>query len=65
MRLHSQGGVYVGKLAVWRCPAQLPTDIEVWEAMPFPEGEVVRDNCVIVSVKGYGNSSTLASKVLL
>ena len=48
------GRSLVGKVAVWRCPLQLPWDIEIWEALPWPDGiTTVSDNTLYVSRKGF------------
>lgn len=44
--------VYKGPVAVWHCPCQLPTDIDVWEALELHLDMPFSRNCVIVSVCG-------------
>jgi hypothetical protein len=52
----SNGRSLVGECGAFRCPMALPTDMEVWFAIPVPEGLVAEDNCVIVSAEGHGVS---------
>ena len=52
----SDGFSLVGKVAVWRCPCQLPWDAEVWEAVELPKGALAPENCIVVSREGYCNS---------
>ena len=58
--LISGGRSYTGKVAVYRYPMQLPTDIEVWEALPAPATVPWPNNSCIISRAGYV-SSRLAS----
>ena len=51
-----QGQPITGKVVVWRAPTQLPWDLELWEALPFPQGRVMPTNCCVVSRKGLALS---------
>ena len=48
------GVAYEGKIAVWRSPSFLPTDIEVWTAVLPPSGVVVPTFGIVCSTLGYG-----------
>ena len=49
------GKSIVGWAAVWRSPKVLPTDIELWEAVPWPSDLwAVPNNCVVCSTIGHG-----------
>ncbi len=46
-----------GTVVVWRNPCQLPWDMELWEALEYPDQErTVPDNSIILSTKGHANS---------
>ena len=54
------GKCYVGQVAVWRCPCQVGSDFELWNAVPIPDeilkNHAIPNNCIIFSCKGYGVS---------
>jgi hypothetical protein len=55
----SQGKVYEGECAMYRCPIHAPWDLEVHTAVPIPVGMDLTgypDNSVILSAEGYVNS---------
>jgi hypothetical protein len=55
------GKAMVGdQVAIWRCPCQVATDFEVWDAVPIPDEILkhfaIHQNCIIFSCKGRGVS---------
>jgi len=40
-------------VAVWRQPCQLPTDFDIWEAVPLPDGMNLHRNSFFVSSDGW------------
>ena len=51
----ANGKSIVGKVAVWRSPVILPTDLEVWTAKPWPKGSgPIPNNTIICSTLGLG-----------
>ena len=42
----------LGPVVVWRAPVILPTDIEVWEALPWPQDAgPIPNNCIVCSTQ--------------
>ena len=51
----ANGKNVVGRVAVWRNPAVLPSDLETWEAIEWPREQwAVPNNCIVCSVLGAG-----------
>lgn len=49
------GRVYVGPIVVWRYPAMLPEDVQLWHAIALPPGTICApDNVIICSRIGQG-----------
>lgn len=52
------GKPYVGSVMVWRHPVMTSGDVQLWQAVPLPEGcRDFPDNCVVCTRKGSGISS--------
>ena len=51
----AEGQSVVGSVAVWRSPVVMPTDIEVWTALPWPNScWAIPNKCVVCSSTGAG-----------
>ena len=50
--INVKGEPVLGRIVVWRCPTQLPWDLELWEAVEKPRGQPSYLNCIVVSRKG-------------